>query len=155
MPEARPNYFPHNLSGDLRHWFTQFLIRMDEPPFYSAASYQPLTIRLLCLPTWSEPCSIRLQSSGLSFHLWGRELDGEAGFDVGRLVRREERLLTGQDAAQVWELWRYLRFWSLAESDPESEVFDGTTYVLEAAERSRYHLIHRDELDWCHAQRVR
>ncbi len=27
-------------------------------------------------------------------------------------------------------------------------MFDGTTFVLEAAEHGRYHIIHRDDYEW-------
>ncbi|HEY8504285.1 MAG TPA: hypothetical protein VIL46_06855, partial [Gemmataceae bacterium] len=145
---AWPSYFPPNKVRGRSEEFAQFLRRMEEPPLYPVAPDQPLTIRLLCLPTWAEPCSVRLEARGLSFRLWGRELSGEAGFEVGRLTRCEARLLGEEEAGRARLLWNYLQFWSLAEEKPEPEVFDGTTYVLEAAEHGHYHIVERPELEW-------
>jgi hypothetical protein len=56
----------------------------------------------------------------------------------------EDRLLWSTEAAQVACLWQYLQFWSLPGASDEV-VCDGTRYVLEPAERGRYHIAHRDD----------
>ena len=132
--------------GQAEH-FALFLQRLEEPPLYPAPPHQPLVIRLLCLPTWSHACSVRVWPQGLPWRLVAKEMDGEAGFEVGELVRRVSRLLSPAESAQVAELWQYLGFWSLA-AQGEDEVFDGTTYVLEAAQHGRYHVAQRDEPEW-------
>jgi hypothetical protein len=64
-------------------YFSLFLHHMGEMPLYPAGLHQPLVIRLLCLPTWSSACCVRIEASGLSWRLVGKEMDGEAGFEVG------------------------------------------------------------------------
>lgn len=155
MADGWLHYFPpgsldarsdlHRFSAE---WFAQALERLGEKPLHPAEPHQALVIRLLCLPTWRAACSVRVEARGLSWWLVGRELDGEeAGLALGELARREDRRLSGAEASQVAELWEYLRFWSLAVASDE-DVCDGTTYVLEAAERGRYRVAHRDDPEW-------
>jgi hypothetical protein len=79
--------------------------------------------------------------------LVGKELDDEAGFEVGALVRRVSRLLSEAEFAEVALLWESLRFWSMP-AQGETDVLDGTTYLLEAAEHGRYWIAHRDDPEW-------
>jgi hypothetical protein len=85
---------------------------------------------------------------GLSWRLVGRELDGEAGFELGELARSENRPLTIEEAGRVSDLWPYLKFWSLPPVDRGEDVFDGTSFLLEDAERGRYHVSSRDDPEW-------
>src|SRR5262249_29975728 len=144
-------YFPVTSLGPIRdvaEWAGQALDRLGESPLHTVGPHQTLVVRLLCLPTWSPACSVRVERSGLSWRLTGRELDGEAGFDLGELARREGRLLSGTDAARVAELWDYLRFWALAPVASGEDVLDGTSFMLEGAERGRYHVTTRDDPEW-------
>jgi hypothetical protein len=86
--------------------------------------------------------------SGLSWWLVGRELDGEGGFELGELARSENRRLTIEETGRVGDLWPYLRFWSLPPDCHVDDVFDGTSFILEAAEHGRYHVVSRDEPEW-------
>jgi hypothetical protein len=151
MGDGWLQYFP---VGSMRHirdlaeWAGQALDRLSELPLHPVGPHQPLVVRLLCLPTWSTACSVRIERSGLSWRLAARELDGEAGFDLGQLARREDRLLSTADAARLADLWGYLRFWSLPPVASEEDVFDGTSFVLEGAEHGRYHGVVRDDPEW-------
>src|SRR5262249_2739047 len=93
-------------------------------------------------------CSVCVERSGLSWRLTGRELDGEAGFDLGELARREDRLLAGADAARVAGLLGYPRVLGLAPVAGGGGGVDGTSFVLEGAERGRYHVVTRDDPEW-------
>jgi hypothetical protein len=150
MDPSWRDFFPAGSLDLHRHRaeeFALFLQRMEEPPLHPAGGQQPLTIRLLCLPTWSRACAVRIESHGLWRRLVGKETSGEAAFEVGEVVRRESRLLTAAESAQVDELWQYLRFGSLPASDDEC-VFDGTTYLLEAARHGRYGVAVREDPEW-------
>jgi hypothetical protein len=145
---TRPVYFPPDTPRGEAETFALFLGRMGEPPLYPAPPQGRLTIRLLCLPTWTAACAVRAASLGIGFRVQAVELDGEAGFEVGGVARETRRELTWDEAARLRELWDYLRFWSLGADDPEADdVFDGTTYLLEAAEAGRYHRVWRDDLE--------
>jgi hypothetical protein len=144
-------YFPTASLVPLREvaeWAGQALDRLGESPLHPVEAQQMLIIRLLVLPTWLPACSVRVESRGLSWRLAARELDGEAGFDLGQLARRENRVLSAAEAERVTDLWPYLRFWSQAPLNGGEEVFDGTSLVLEAAEGGRYHVITRDDPEW-------
>lgn len=155
MDEGWRHYFP---AGSLdprpdlhRHraeWYADALKRLGEQPLHPVRSDQPFVVRLLCLPTWSPACSVRAEPFGLTWRLFARELNGaESGFDLGELARRDDRLIAGADAERVAELWGWLRFWSVAPTGGE-DVLDGTTHVLEAAERGRYRVVVRDDPEW-------
>lgn len=147
MRESWQRYFPPESLDTSTVWAGQALERLGEQPLHPTEPYQPLVVRLLCLPTWSPACSVRAEWSGLSWRLFSRELDGEdAGFDLGKLVRRDDRRIVGADAHRVAELWEYLRFWFIVPSG--EDVLDGTSYVLEAAERGRYRVVFRNDPEW-------
>lgn len=130
-------------------YYADALERLGEPPLQPGNRDWPLVVRLLCLPTWSPACSVLAERSGLTWRLIARELDGaESGFDLGELAHREERLLTTADAARVEEMWAYLDFWSLDLRTDGDDVLDGTTYVIEAADQGRYHVVPRDDPEW-------
>lgn len=156
MDDGARDYFPArgldprpDLHSFLAEWYGGALARLHEQPLYPANAEQPrLVVRLLCLPTWSRACSVRVEASGCFFGLEGRELDGEeAGFELGQLARRQARTLSGTETARFTASWEQLRFWSLAASR-DNDVLDGTTYVLEAAERGRYHVAQWNDFEW-------
>jgi hypothetical protein len=150
MGEGWRDYFPvDSLAGlgGIAALASEALERLGEEPLHPARPDRPPVVRLLCLPTWSPACSVRAEVYGVWWRLFGRELEGKAGFELGELTRRDERLVTEADAERVTKLWTYLRFWSIPRSGGE-EVLDGTTYVLEAAERGRYRVIYRDDPEW-------
>ncbi|MBX3398011.1 MAG: hypothetical protein KF873_04670 [Gemmataceae bacterium] len=142
--DPRPDLHRHRAE-----WYADALGRLGEPPLHPAGPDQPLVVRLLCLPTWSPACSVRAERSGLAWRLLARELDGEeSGVDLGKLARREDRVIVGTDADRVAELWEWLRFWTLGPPADGDDVLDGTSYVLEAAERGQYHVAVRDDPEW-------
>jgi hypothetical protein len=133
--------------GGVADWADQSLRRLYERPLYPVNQQQVLVVRLLCLPTGSPACSVRAELYGLSWRLFCRELGGDSSFETGELTRREERLIVGTEAERLMDLWSDLRFWSIAPAG-DREVIDGTTYILEAAERGKYRVIYRDDPEW-------
>jgi hypothetical protein len=126
-------------------WAGEALDRLGESPLQRVALDQPLVVRLLCLPMWRPACAVRVEDNGLTWWLAGAELTGEeAGCELGELGRHESRRLTIRETDRVVGLWAGLGFWSLAAS-AEDYVFDGTTYVVEAAERGRYRVVTRSD----------
>jgi hypothetical protein len=150
MNNSAQCHFPAESIADLggvADWAGQSLERLCERPLHPAAPQQTLVVRLLCLPTSSPACSVRAELYGLSWRLFCRELSGDADFELGELTRREEHLVVGAAAERLTDLWGDLRFWSIAPAG-DREVIDGTTYILEAAERGRYRVIYRDDPEW-------
>jgi hypothetical protein len=133
--------------GGVADWADQTLKQLFERPLHPVDTQQTLLLRLLCLPTGSPACSVRAELYGLSWRLFCRELSGNSGFELGELTRREEHLIVGTDAERLTDLWSDLRFWSIAPAG-DREVIDGTSFILEAAERGRYRVIYRDDPEW-------
>lgn len=148
-------YFPDgslsaepDLHSRLAGQFCWFLRQMDETPLEPPETDQPLVIRLLCIPTWSPACCVRIEAGSPTWRLAVKEMSGEAGFDAGELIRTEDWLLTSREASQIAVLWDYLHFWSLPAAVESEDVLDGTTFALEAAQGGRYHVAHRDDFEW-------
>src|SRR5262249_6560330 len=86
---------PHpDLDRDLAEELALLLERMEEAPLHTGRAQQSLVVRLLCLPTWSQACAVRVESGGRGWRLVPKEMTGEAGFEVGDLARRAQRVLS-------------------------------------------------------------
>ncbi len=150
MNNTRRGHFPTESIADLggvADWADQSLAQLGERSLHPAAPDQTLVVRLLCLPTGSPAYSVRAEAYGQSWRLFGRELSVDTGFESRELARRDDRLISGKEAERLMDLWADLRFWSIAATD-DRDVFDGTTYILEAAEHGQYRVIHRDDPEW-------
>jgi hypothetical protein len=155
MRHSWNEYFPPKyLDGSLERNlipvsdFAIFYHQMGQLPFPAVKEFQPLILRFLCLPTWSRACMVRLDSQGLTFRLRSCELSGEAGFDLGRVIQEQDRLLTFEETEMVYASMDQIRFWSLTSYDPEEpDVFDGTDYLLEGARHGKYLVAYRNEIE--------
>lgn len=153
MNNGTRSHFPTECIANLggaADWAAQSLGHLGERPLHPADPHQTLIVRLLCLPTGSPAYSVRAEAYGQSWRLFSRELSSDAGFVCAELARRDDRLISGKDSERLMELWGDLQFWSIAATD-DRDVFDGTTFVLEAAERGRYRVIYRDDPEWSDA----
>jgi hypothetical protein len=143
-------HFPSECIADLggvADWADESLERLGERPLHPVEPHQSLVVRLLCLPTGSPAYSVRAEAYGQSWRLFCRTLNCETVFDSGISARRNDQLIAGKDAERLMDLWGDLRFWSIAAVD-DKDAFDGTTYILEAVERGRYRVVHRDDPEW-------
>lgn len=145
-------FFPaahHGPLAGVGEWAGLAHERLGNEPLDAAGPYQPLVIRLLCLPTWAPACSVRTELVASAWRIGWRELDGEAGFELGKLARHGARVLTAVEVEQVVALWAYLRFWSQPTVVSNgSDVLDGTAYLLEAVEQGRYHAVLACDPEW-------
>jgi len=75
-------------------------------------------------------------------------LDGEAGYDPGKLIERNEFELDQAEARKIDDLLENLQLFSVSTNEkPDRLGLDGDMWVLEGTVNGRYHIVHR----WCPA----
>ena len=97
---ASDQYFPTHKDGEKgdgiseieAEWYGSCLKLLMEPPLLHSPK-DTVAIRFLILPTWGNPISVRATLEGDRYRLIGRRLDGEGGYDPGKLAEKTDVLL--------------------------------------------------------------
>lgn len=150
---AQNSYFPiRNKSGAEgvtsfeAKWYGESLQRMGERrlPEIAQQEAKAQVYRLLILPTWGNSIAVRVQRHGELYSLSARRLDGQAGYDPGKLVESKDIELSPLDSETLGGLIQNLRFFQLP-TDDSVMGFDGDEWILEGVSQGRYHVVQR----WC------
>jgi hypothetical protein len=149
---AQDSYFP--IKTDARgegvtafeaEWYGKSLERMDEPRLLEVAKdVNSETYRLMILPTWGNSIVVRVQRHGEFYSLSGRRLDGQAGYDPGKLVESKDFELGADDSKTLGVLIQNLNFFELSAEDTV-RGFDGDEWIIEGVSHGKYHVAQR----WC------
>jgi hypothetical protein len=126
-------------------WFSKPLERMNEPHLPEAAKdSKAIVYRLMILPTWGNPIVVRVQKQQTIYSLSARRLDGQGGYDPGKLVEQRDIQLSEQDSKTLESLIESLKFF---EMPTEDKIFgaDGDESILEGVSGGKYHVVDR----WC------
>lgn len=126
-------------------WYAKSLRRMKEPPLPDLTKDVNAELyRLMILPTWGNPIVVRIHKRGELYSLSARRLDGQGGYDPGKLVEAKDFELNSDDSKALEQLIGNLNFFELPTDD---EVFghDGDQWVLEGVAHGKYHVATR----WC------
>jgi hypothetical protein len=124
-------------------WYAKSLKRINEPCLPGLVKDPSVEMyRITILPTWGNPIVVRLRKQGETYALSARRLDGQGGYDPGKLVESKEVNLSLQDSRAFEALLHKLDFFHLRSAD---EVLgkDGDQSVLEGVYQGRYHVITR------------
>lgn len=149
---ADESYFPTEKNGGAdavtpfeAKWYSEPLKRMKEPRLPDLAKDANAEIyRLMILPTWGNPVVVRIQRDGKSYRLWARRLDGQGGYDPGKLTEAKDIDLSAYDSNALDTLIQNLQFFQLSTTD-KVRGFDGDEWILEGVSHGKYHLVQR----WC------
>ena len=152
LPDA--SYFPvrkgandPGVSEFEADWYGKALDRMKEPRLPGLAKDpRAVVFRFTILPTWGNPISVRAEKAGPIYKLFARRLDGQGGYDPGKLVEQPEVALTESDSTTLNSLIAAVNFFNLPTED-EVRGFDGDEWILEGVADGRYHVVDR----WCAA----
>ena len=100
--------------------------------------------RIMILPTWGKPIAVRVQRHGELYSLSARRLDGQGGYDPGKLVESKNSELSTEDSKTLEQLIQKVSFFQLPTDD---DVFghDGDEWIIEGVSQGRYHVVVR----WC------
>ena len=126
-------------------WYGKSLERMSEPRLPKLVNDANVDIyRMMILPTWGNSIVVRVQRHGELYSLSARRLDGQAGYDPGKLVESNDIELGAGDSKTLSLLIRNLNFFQLA-TDDDLIGHDGEEWILEGVSQGKYHLVQR----WC------
>ena len=145
---AEPGYFPidklgaQGISEFEQGWYSPILKKMDEPSLMTLKDTRSQLFRFIYLPTWGNPISVRLSIIDGIGIIEGRRLDGQAGYDPGKLVERTFVTLNKAEIDQAISLYAKLKFFNLKTAD-KLKGCDGSQWILEVADRGTYHVVVR------------
>ena len=126
-------------------WYGKSLERMSEPRLPGLAKDVNADLyRIMILPTWGNPIAVRVQRHGELYSLSARRLDGQGGYDPGKLVESKNSELSAEDSKTLEQLIQNVSFFQLPTDDG---VFghDGDEWIMEGVSRGKYHVVVR----WC------
>jgi hypothetical protein len=126
-------------------WYGESLRRMKEPRLPDLAKDANAEVyRLLILPTWGNSIAVRVERHGELYKLSARRLDGQAGYDPGKLVESKDIQLGADDSKTLADLIRSLNFFKLSTDDGVLGN-DGDEWIIEGVSQGKYHAAQR----WC------
>jgi hypothetical protein len=126
-------------------WYGKSLERMREPRLPGLAKDVSAEVyRIMILPTWGKPIAVRVQRHGELYSLSARRLDGQGGYDPGKLVESKNSKLSAEDSKTLEQLIQKVSFFQLPSDD---DVFghDGDEWIIEGVSQGKYHVVVR----WC------
>jgi hypothetical protein len=146
------SYFPiktktggEGISEFQSKWYGQSLERMKEPRLPEfAKDVHAEVYRITILPTWGNSIAIRVQKHGEVYSLSARRLDGQAGYDLGKLVESKDIALGADDSKTLAALIQNLNFFQMSTED-EVRGTDGDEWIIEGVSQGKYHVTVR----WC------
>src|SRR5258708_27075123 len=149
---ADDSYFPiktepggEGVTAFESNWYGKSLERMKEPRLPALVTDVNVDVyRMMILPTWGNSVVVRVRRHGELYSLSARRLDGQAGYDPGKLVEANDIELGAEDSKTLGVLIRNLNFFQLATND-DVRGFDGEQWILEGVSQGKYHLVQR----WC------
>jgi hypothetical protein len=126
-------------------WYGESLERMKEPQLPGFANDLNAEIyRITILPTWGNSVAVRVQKHGQLYSLSARRLDGQAGYDAGKLAESKDITLGADDSKTLTLLIQNLIFPQMSSED-DVNGFDGDEWIIEGVSQGKYHVVVR----WC------
>ncbi|PYU77966.1 MAG: hypothetical protein DMG50_29140 [Acidobacteria bacterium] len=126
-------------------WYGQSLERMKEPRLPEFAKDANAEVyRITILPTWGNSIAVRVQKHGELYSLSARRLDGQAGYNPGKLVESKDIALGADDSKTLAVLIQNLDFFQISTED-DVRGMDGDEWIIEGVSQGKYHVAVR----WC------
>ena len=158
-PDANPQYFPigvfsknPDFSEWVARWYASVLRALEEPSLYKSGSSASSEFaknvtdvyRIAILPTGGNAIAIRVQKHGELYSLSARRLDGQAGYNPGKLVESKDITLSPEDSKTLSILIQNLNFFQMPTED-NVRGMDGDEWIIEGVSNGNYHVAVR----WC------
>jgi hypothetical protein len=149
---ADDSYFPiktkaggEGVTAFRSKWYGESLERMNEPRLPELVKDMKAEVyRIMILPNWGNPIAVRVQKHGELYSLSARRLDGQGGYDPGKLVESKDIELGAHDSKALGVLIQNLDFFQLPTDDNVSG-FDGDMWIIEGVSQAKYHVVQRWE----------
>jgi hypothetical protein len=139
-----PPSYQNDISGLLADGYSDALGRMNEPSLWKASQNdRKLTAyRLLWLPTWGRPVAVRIETAGGRATLHMVQLDGDGGYDLGKIDTTKRMSLRRTDWERLVRRVRTAGFWDMP-SRIDRLGADGEELIVEGVTDGRYHVVDR------------
>jgi hypothetical protein len=148
-PEKAKPFFPHDekgrrgVSASQEQWYSKHLRVMQEESLQSLAKDKNAEVyRFTLLPTWGGPRSVRLSKKEDHFLMVFSRLDGDGGYDPGKLVEHKTASLRQEQVDEFKKLFARVHFFAQPSED-QNRGFDGSEWILEAVAGGQYHVVVR------------
>lgn len=124
----------------LNRYYSQFLFQLEEPVLYKRTEGR--AIRLLALRCWEEPIVLRIEHFGDEARIYTKIGSGRSGFDIPELIANESGPLLESQWEETVKLTEAMDIWN-QKNGPSIPQTDGSTFILEVQDGSRYNMIKR------------
>jgi hypothetical protein len=137
------------ISESKDEWYSRHLRAAGEPSLFEAPrSPRPAgaaTYRFTWLRTFHHPVVIRVEvERGRRARLVAKELSGHGGYDPGEITRHVERKLSPDEARRLGSVLAATRLLTWPARDCHGLLgLDGSQWIVEARDRTGYHLVDR------------
>ena len=140
------SYFPAGMLAHERRteWMGKYYAAVTEQPF-TCFEDNAEVYRLLYLPSFEYPTSIRVWRDGDRYQMTVKQLAAEIGGDVtGKdLSVNSTRTLTNEEWSKIQGLLQNANFWSMPSKDSRESGLDGVWFILEGRKDGKYHAVER------------
>jgi hypothetical protein len=126
-------------------WYGESLKRMNEPRLPGFAKDANAEVyRIMILPNLGNSIVVRVsrRRRGKVYSLSARRLDGQAGYDPGKLVEAKDIELSTDDSKTLKALVQNLNFFQMA-TDDDVLGHDDDEWIFEGVSQGKYHVVTR------------
>lgn len=129
-PECVAVYQPH-LDADAKDEWTGILGRFSEMPMQDLPACEEESYRVVWIPAFHNPISVRIWRTGDRFYGTSRRLSGRGGYEWGTLAMEDTRALTDEEWLEATRLIRAAGIWGRPVAEPDELPNDGALWVIE------------------------
>lgn len=137
-----PKYSPNSYSADETGW-NRILDRFQEMPLEELPACVDESYRLIWIPSFHSPISVRIWRAGEKQFLVTKQLDGKGGYGMGHLALEELQSLSDDEWNEFMRLLRQSGYWDLPSVDDSPPPNDGATWVIEGVHDRKQHQVNR------------
>jgi hypothetical protein len=123
-------------------WYTKQLQAMGESSLLSQPDSPPEAYRFLWLRSFHHPVAVRVWTSCDGHFINLKQLNGQGGYEPGKLITDQTRPLTNAEWDRFVSLLDRSCYWQLPPKIDDMGL-DGAQWMLEGVKEGRYHVVDR------------
>lgn len=151
LKKGKSGYFPlrtfadewENSDSFHNDWYGKHLSAMKQESLLDTSDENKEVYRFLWLRTFDHPVFVRAERDGYSFKMVSRELDGAGGYEPGKILRTDTRLLERNEWCELVRILDETRYWQMSSHQRDDSGNDGAQWILEGVKNNRYHIVDR------------